>query len=288
MSRIGHAITIDVAAWSRTLLEEMATWDPDEQIEAIASLYRLGDGQQFPYPCWENGLVDLWDDEPVAHAIAAIAHGLVDHVRRQIWSAQAAVVLPFVDRIRRGIIGRYREPLDRYVSPKTPYIRMVNEREIAKTDPAMLELFDLSRVLDDILEDCDRDLLRITKLARDYVAHVKPLAPSLVHRLSEHYETNRDRLENDIPGWRSPCDSQTITMTVGAVGAAELTSAQVVSPLHGGRDPNHPDVPRTMRSKVERLLTSGEDTRVDASYLHRDNGLRQAHLSPPVVGVRSW
>jgi hypothetical protein len=40
-SRIGHAVMVDVAAWSRTMLEEMAQWKVDDQIEPLVLLGNL-------------------------------------------------------------------------------------------------------------------------------------------------------------------------------------------------------------------------------------------------------
>jgi hypothetical protein len=200
-SRIGHAVIVEVAAWSRPMLENMAQWGVDDQIEPVPLLRRAADGQKFPYPRWENGLVDLWDDEPVVHPVAALTHGLTNHVQRRVWSAQAGVVLPFVDRIRRGVIQRYREILDRHVSPRTPFKRLVNEREIVKTQPEELEFFEIIQLLDNVLSPREKDLIKAARHARDYGAHMKPLTCTLARRLSEHFEANRDNLECDIPDW---------------------------------------------------------------------------------------
>jgi hypothetical protein len=199
-SRIGHGVIVDVAAWSRSMLEEMAQWKVDDQIEPITSLSSMAGNREIPYPCWENGLVDLWDDEPAAHPVAAVAHNFTDHVRRRVWSAQAAIILPFVDRIRRGIIHRYRDRLDQYVSPQTPFKRLVNEREIVKTTPETLEFFEMTQLLDSVLSAGEKNLLKVAKHARDCCAHMKPVSSLLVHRLSDHFELNRDNLAGDFPG----------------------------------------------------------------------------------------
>jgi hypothetical protein len=75
VSRVGHAVAIDVAAWSRELLETMIVWDSADQIDPFALLDRAAVKSAYPFPCWENGLVDYWDNEPAAHAVAAVTLG---------------------------------------------------------------------------------------------------------------------------------------------------------------------------------------------------------------------
>jgi hypothetical protein len=47
ISRIGRAVVIDVAAWSRPMLESMAAWKVEDQVDPFALLYRLADGSNF-------------------------------------------------------------------------------------------------------------------------------------------------------------------------------------------------------------------------------------------------
>jgi predicted kinase len=298
-SRVGHSVMIEVAAWSRALVETMAAWDVDDQINPLTLLYRLCDQSRVPFPCWENGLVDLWDDEPVAHAVAALAHGLQKHIERRIWSAQAAVILPFVDRIRRGIIGHYRDRLDKLVSKETPYVRKVNEREIVKEDPTTLEFYEIKDLLVGDLSQAELDLIKIAKWARDNSAHMKISTPRLVKQLSDHYEANRESLENDIPGWDWPRAGQMMTMTIGPSAAgkstwAEAQGTQVVSSdsiriqmTPDGYVPGDQSVVfREVRSQARRLLSRGMDVIVDATHLKGEHRQRQAKMAPPDLPVR--
>jgi hypothetical protein len=202
-SRVGHAVVVDVAAWSRLTLEEMARWKVNEQVEPLALLGSLAEQRAIPFPCWENGLVDLWDDEPAAHPVAALAHKLAGHVQRRVWCAQSAIILPFVDRIRRGIIQRHRDRLNQYVSPETPYKRLVNEREIVKTSPETLEFYEISQLLDRVLSSAEKNLIKVARHARDCCAHMKSMSSDFVHRLSDHFELNHDILRSDFPGLES-------------------------------------------------------------------------------------
>lgn len=299
VERIAHAVCVDVAGWSRPMLETMVTWDLDDQIDPSTVLRRLADNSSPPFPCWENGLVDLWDDEPVAHPVAAYAHGLVNHVRRRIWTAQATIVLPLADRIRRGLIGRYRELLDRRVSPENPYIRNVNGHEKVRTDPLLLEFYEIRTVLADVLTPEEINLIRVAKNARDCGAHMEPILPQLIHRLSEHYEANREILECEIPGWDWPRVGQTMTLTIGpsAAGKSSWAKAQgleIVSSdaiceeiYPSGEAPSdEAGVCQQVRSRASRILLEGRDVIVDATHLKAEQRKRRASITPPDLGIR--
>ena len=143
----------DVAAWSRDLLDHMLVWQVVDQIAPFVSLEKLGERNALPYPSLENGLVDLWDDEPTAHAAAAMRHGLHNHVRRRVWAAQAGVLLPFTYRILQSFMHRYRDALDHSVSPEKPYVKDYNGRLVKITDPRKLEFYDVSKLIGHLMPD---------------------------------------------------------------------------------------------------------------------------------------
>lgn len=298
-SRIGLAVAVDVAAWSRGMIERMASWDEDDQIDPMALLYREAEACSLPYPCWENGLVDLWDDEPVAHPVAALAHGLDAHVRRRIWAAQAGVVMPLADRVRRGFIHRYIDVLARRVSPESPFRKEVNGREITRTDPLDLEFYDLGQVLGDVLEIGEAAFLRVTKHVRDLSAHAKIAPVETVRRLSDAYENFRDRLESDLPGWDWPRAGQTLTMTVGpaASGKSSWAATQRAAVVcaddirhelapDGDLKGDQSEVFRRVRNGLSRELGNGFDVIADATHIKGADRSRQARFAPPDMPVR--
>jgi hypothetical protein len=58
-------------------------WDAPDQIDPFALLEREAEKFNCGFRCWENGLVDYWDDEPAVHAVAAVKYGMRDHLRRR-------------------------------------------------------------------------------------------------------------------------------------------------------------------------------------------------------------
>jgi predicted kinase len=297
--RVGHAVVLDVAAWSRECLETMSVWETSDQIEPFALLERAADKVSIPYPCWENGLVDLWDDEPVAHPIASVKHGLHDHLRRRIWSAQASVLLPFTYRILRSIISRYRDVIERRVSPENPLRKDYNGREILIVDPWKLEFYDVREFTKHVMSRSEFDLVKSAGAVRNAMAHRDLVDSRQLSEFSEHYEANRDALECDVPGWNWPRCGQVMTLTVGPSGAGKSTwsaaqGTEIVSSdavrmeiaPNGEISGDQSEIFRRVRARSSSLLANGRDVIVDAMHIEEKARLRQVSVAPPDVAVR--
>jgi hypothetical protein len=298
-ARVGHSVMLDVAAWSKDVLETMMMWEISDQIDPVPLLERASDDSMLPYPCWENGLVDLWDDEPVAHPVAAIKFGLRNHVKRRIWSAQAAVLLPFCHRILRSLIARYHDVLARSVSPQRPLKKMYGDREVAIIDPWKLEFYDFRELTSRYLSSAELELLRIANWIRNAVAHRDTVSSARLHLFSDHYESNRDILESDIPGWNWPRCGQRMILTVGpaAAGKSHWSAGQgieVVSSdeirrsirLDGEIVGSQVGIFQGVRQGSSRILSTGCDVIVDAMHLESEHRVRQARTVPPDMSVR--
>jgi predicted kinase len=298
-ARLGHATVLEVAAWSRPLLEAMVLWEVADQISPMAQLERAATEHRPPFPHWENGLVDLWDDEPAAHPVAAIAHGLREHVKRRIWTAQAGVILPYTHRILRAFVQRYRDILDRAISPRNPFVKTINDRVITITDPAKLEFYDFREQTRHLLSSGELDLIKTAAWCRNAVAHRDIIPPEAIERLSELYVDNFDLSETDIAGWNWPRCGQTLTMTVGPSGAGKSTwsakqGIEVVSSdsvrveLHGSAEVpgDQSGIFRHVRMRSTQVLSKGKDVIVDAMHVEADDRKRQSAIAPPDVQVR--
>ena len=299
VSRVGHAVAIDVAAWSRQLLERMIAWDTADQIDPFALLERDADKSSYRFPCWENGLVDYWDDEPAAHAAAAIKYGLREHVRRRIWSAQASVLLPFTHRILRSLISRYREVLSKKVSLQTPLIKKFGDHEKVITDFWQLEFYDFKEFTKHFLSRQEMDLVKIAAWTRNKVAHRDIMGPESIHQFSEHYEVHRETLDCDIAGWNWPRCGQTMTLTIGPSGAGKSRwsaeqPVEVVSSdeIRKGMTPDgelsgdQSAVFYRVRAGSSQILSAGRDVIVDAMHIDPEHRLRQLSIAPPDVKIR--
>ncbi|WP_316158731.1 MULTISPECIES: AAA family ATPase [unclassified Bradyrhizobium] len=292
-SRVGHASAIEVAAWSRDLLEETVGWDAADQIAPFPLLDRLAARKQYPFPCWENGLVDIWDDEPAAHAVAAIKHGYVDHIRRRVWSAQASILLPFTYRVLRALIARYQHFLAEKVSPERPYIRAFNGRTKTTTDFWKLEFYDFRDFTKDLLSPNEANLLNLAGWTRNKVAHFDLIEPDPIARFSDYYEVTIGDVDFDIPGWNWPRCGQTMTLTVGPSGAGKSTwsgaqGLDVVSAdeIRKERSPDgevrgvQSEIFHEVRVRSAKLLANGRSVIVDAMHIEPNDRLRQLAIAP--------
>jgi predicted kinase len=243
--------------------------------------------------------VDLWDDEPAAHAVAALKHGLREHVRRRIWSAQAGVILPFCFRILRAFIARYNDALARSVSPANPLKKKHGDREFEITDPLKLEFYDVRELTKHLMPSTELELLKIAGWTRNAVAHFDVVTSKTLMLFSDHYEANRDILESEIPGWNWPRCGQTMTLTVGPSGAGkshwsssqglEVVSSDEIRKqisLDGEFSGNQATIFERVRSSSSRVLSVGRDVIVDAMHLETEHRRRQISTCPPDIGVR--
>jgi hypothetical protein len=298
-SRVGHAAAIEVAAWSRELLEETVGWDASDQIAPFPLLDRLTAKKQYPFPCWENGLVDYWDDEPAAHAVAALKHGYVDHIRRRVWSAQASILLPFTHRVLRSLISRYQYVLAKRVSPAKPYVRKIHDHVKTIEDFWKLEFYDLREFTKDLLSPNEANLLGQAGWIRNKVAHFDLIEPEAVARFSDYYEATIGDVDFDIPGWNWPRCGQNMTLTVGPSGAGKSTwsAAQGIDVVSSDeiRKERSPDgevrgaqseIFHEVRMRSAKVLGNGRSVIVDAMHIESEDRLRQLAIAPADVQKR--
>jgi predicted kinase len=299
VSRVGHATTIDLAAWSRELLENMLAWEVSDQIDPFALLERAAQAPNLRFPCWENGLVDYWDDEPAVHAVAAVKYGMHDHLRRRLWSAQAGVLLPFAYRILRSLIRRHKDFLAKKVSPQKPWIKKYGTREVPVIDYWKLEFYDFQQLTENILSPEEAELRRVAHAIRNKVAHPDLVKPDQIARISDYYEAHRELVEADVPGWNWPRCGQSMILTVGPSGGGKSrwSAAQGVEIVSSDeiRKETNPDgetpgsqagIFHRVRAASSKILEEGRDVIVDAMHVEAEHRLRQISIAPPDVGIR--
>lgn len=297
--RLAVFTSIEVAAWSRSLLEQMTRLDLDDQISPMGSLEILAGRKEWPYPCWENGLVDTWDDVPIPHALAALAHGLTSDVERRIWIAQSKALLPMIDSARRGIIRTYLDDLSKHASVSSPYVKKIYERTIKITDPRNFEWFEMITLLEGVVPLSRIRIMKDLKWVRDALSHGKAISPDNIKNLCEMWEEHvLDLMAAPVSGWDWPRTGQKLRMTVGPSGAGKSTwarrqSEKVVSSdeiraeIFGtDRVPREQgDVFRTARERMATILKSGEDVILDATNIKTEDRKRNATIIPSDLHV---
>jgi hypothetical protein len=297
--RLAIATVIEVAAWSREILERGVLWDTETQLTPLAVLQVLAGGRNWPFPCWENGLVDIWDDIPVPHAAAALAHGFDAEIERRIWAAQSRVLLPIFDAARRGLIAKYFDELERRASPSNPYLKQVHDRTFSYTTPWSFEWYELNKLLKNVMTSDEQGLVNDFKRSRDYLAHARVINSEALHQLSERWERVAEELTAPVPGWDWPRTGQCLSMMIGPAAGGKTTWATaqdipVVSTdslriqMYGSLSVpgSQGSIFRTARATVVSLMRAGSDAILDASHLHRSDRVRNASMVPPDLSVR--
>lgn len=296
--RLAVATCVEVAAWSMELLEHMTRLNPDDQLSPLGALEVLAGRHHWPYPCWENGLVDMWDDVPVPHAAAAVSHGLARDIDRRVWAAQSRVLLPMIDSARRGIIETYMDELSRRASVSSPYTKIIHDRTIKITNPWDFEWYELITILGNALSPSQIGLAKSLKWVRDSLSHGKPLSAESIKSACENWERVLDLITPSVSGWDWPRTGQRLRMTIGPSGAGKSTwaKAQGVAVVSSdgireeifGTDSTPYEqglVFRTARARMTSVLKSGEDVILDATNIRTEDRKRNATSVPSDLHV---
>ncbi|MBB3237153.1 AAA family ATPase [Phyllobacterium endophyticum] len=297
LERVAFATTLEVAAWSRDLLQLVLTWAEVDQLSPLSKLQVLARSHAWPFPCWENGLVDLWEGIAVPHAGAAIAHGFQDDIDRRIWTSQARAIFPFLDAARRGAIRKYIDVLDQMVSPKTPYQKRFNDKIVEYRSPWDLELYDICKLLEGKLTAQESKGLIAFRNSRNSLAHGKPIEIASLQKIAAWWQRFTEILPPMVPGWNWPRAGQRLLMTIGpaaggksswaASQVAQVISADCISAEMTKRAVVHDQssVFRSARAQATKILETGSDVVIDAAHLQLHERVTNAKLVPLDLSV---
>ena len=165
-----------VASWDFDSALRMLTGDKRIILDPVETLRELardkGWTQETP-ASWELGTASRTG---VAHPARAALDDPPRDIKRRIWSAQASVLLPWIETLRHQIIEVHAHDVR----------RQMRDSGIEQEDPHDLELGDLAAIFG--RRGARRDLRkRVQKLqvARNALAHLQPLLPDNVLRMIE-------------------------------------------------------------------------------------------------------
>ena len=122
---------------------------------------------------WELGTTS---QSGIAHPARAALEDPPREIERRLWSAQASVLLPWIETLRHDIVTAHLFEVR----------RQMRHYGMDKEDPYGVEIGDLTRIFG--MKGADRSVRkRIEKLrtARNALAHLQPLSPESVLRLIE-------------------------------------------------------------------------------------------------------
>lgn len=310
ISRMARATTVELAGWNRSLLEallrceDIVQYDPRDILAAAAQ-----DGIAGRAICWEDGLVDVWDDEVRVDTLALLASARAEEVTKRIWRAHIRVLFPFLDEIRTAIVRRHAATLSRLVSPESPWRRRPTvgfPDPPFRCNPLQLELSEIRMVArelirrnmaqcEELLSEGEDTLCMKGNALRGSMAHLDPAPIADVQQIVDLWDQAEGWLPKEEAGWDWPRCGQTLTLMVGPPGAGKSTWAARNHPdgivsADGVRSENPDYLERQVfavaRERVRKLLASGRNALLDAPNLDRTDRALSRSVAPAWIMVR--
>ena len=168
---LAHTVS-QIAQWDCSLADELLSLPIAEVLaptDALARYARCRGWTSDTPRNWESGTLDGPADRPIVHSAILSVAGDYGPLRRRIWAAQAAVLLPYVEARRVELIPRCRR-----------YLRLPIEADGGKliTDPFDLEVGQLTWCLDrNPTPFAIRKQLRFLRDVRNKLSHLEPIEP---------------------------------------------------------------------------------------------------------------
>jgi hypothetical protein len=297
LARTAVSTIVEVAGWDPSLICALADLPPEVQLDPRDVLRRCPGPAGAAQPCWANGLVDHWDGQVHVHAMALLNLSDDQALSRRVWRGHVRTVFPFIDQVRHAFVRRYESAL----RARLPLEKNFHTRVVIYDDPFALELFDVNRLLADILPEKDRVLLSDCYRLRTALAHIKPAETHMIVRASRLWEELSDAFDEGRPAWDWPRCGQKLVLIIGPSGAGKTTwadrhydSSEIVSSdrireeiFGSAQDAGGDQEPvfRRLRREVVARLAAGRNAVIDATNLRKDERLANALLAPPDMSV---
>lgn len=296
LGRVAMETVVEFAGWDRAMAEALTRLPLEDQLNPVPFLVEHAAALDGQTPCWENGLVDMWDGQPHVSTLALVAKRDEVAINARLWSARVRAVFPFLNTVRLAYVARYEALL----RAALPIVKTYNDRQHVYDDPSRLELYDLKTVLEPSISRDEVLMLDDCLRLRRAMAHADPGDAYRIVRASERWE----RLEPDFPaastGWDWPRCGQSMVVMVGPSGAGKSTYAQahydqleIVSSdaireeIFGRFDAQGDQAPvfERLRAEVRSRLAAGRRVVVDATHIKAADRLATARLAPADIPV---
>jgi predicted kinase len=281
----------EVAAWDPSLIRALAALPVETQLDPRETLARVEVPSRAMQPCWANRLVDHWDGHVVIHVTALLAAGDVVSLARRIWRGHVRTIFPFIEQIRHAYASRYEDELRAQLPIEKTYHSTVR----TYADPFTLELYDLFRLLKDLLSASERTLLHDCYKLRTSMAHMEPAESFRISRASQLWDQLAGEFPDGCWGWDWPRCGQRLVLMIGPSGGGKTTwagrhfeaadvvsSDQIREEIFGSVDARGDQEPvfRRLRRDVVARLSSGRTAVVDATNLRKHERLANALIAP--------
>lgn len=175
---LAHTVA-QIAQWDSSLAEQLLELPPAEALSPEGALQQYARDRRWTAETpirWEMGTVDGSAERPTVHSALLQVSGKSRVVSRRVWAAQAAALLPLVEKRRAGLVDTYNRYLE---------LPMETDDGQRVDDPHDLELSQLARHLDRPGSPwrLRRQVRRLLDV-RNKLAHMEPLEPAqALHRM---------------------------------------------------------------------------------------------------------
>ena len=288
-------------------ITEMACWDPDvaELLASQKDQDRLNPCELLSnlsvhvgFPCWSNGLVNLWDGDPHVHTLALLQTNSRELLARRIWRAHVGTIFPAIELVRQTFVRRYFGALEAVL----PIDKQFHQKTRRYDHPLQLEINDVAYYLRTEVTSFEGHLLNAFKELRKAMAHMEPAPADLIIRASRawtNYVATAD-FSHEATGWNWPRCGQRLILLVGPSGAGKSTYAantyaqdEVISSdairdeLFGSLDMagSQDRVFETLRQRAKARLAAGRSVVVDATNLNQRDRLANAAMIPDDLDI---
>jgi hypothetical protein len=169
VARVGASVTTEVAGWDPGAAWWLTRLTAEQRVDPRETM-AVEDGPA-PIPCWENGLVDVWDGRDFTHPSALSSATDKREIDSRVWRGQVRELLPFVERVRTAFAVKYVNEL----MTKLPIEKTFFERVEVYAEPGDLEVWDILDLLRPSLPEKEGQLLGYCHAIRTATAHFKPV-----------------------------------------------------------------------------------------------------------------
>ena len=173
-------IVVELSGWDPRLANEICGWPDDILLEPQSRLKDLAATWDGGGPDWREGTLDRFGSRELGHILSHVASGDVSEIERRLWRAHIGEIFPWLEELRLALVDLFRDHI------RVPHINQYND---IIADPSLLEIGQLYRNLRESATLAEENLsfVRLCKMARDDLAHRRPVNPVDLRRLERDW-----------------------------------------------------------------------------------------------------
>jgi hypothetical protein len=173
-------IVVELAGWDPKLADEICGWSDEFLLEPLSRMKDLAAASDRGELDWRKGTLDHFGTRQLGHILSHIASGDAGEIERRLWRAHIGEIFPWLEEIRLTLVDLFRDHI------RVPHFNQYND---VIEDPSLLEIGQLYRNLRESRTFPEENLafVKLCKVARDNLAHRRPVSPVDLRRLERDW-----------------------------------------------------------------------------------------------------